>query len=181
MIMSSIACHQAIPRVGLSLFAAMSILALISPSYSQTLDEQERCTKRAKIVLEEHRKGIDGFLSEMTKSMPDFRVSSRLYLDMAHYNTKLRKCLMLTVEDVRTPGEAVTSHEVEYLLRDAYEDRSYAEASKKFQSASDDAEDKPIKPPVVEGWVSMRLGEHTNKQYKDITAFYREIEPLLTE
>jgi hypothetical protein len=178
--------QPAVLRAGLALFATISFVVPMSPSHSQTLDEQERCANRAKLVLDIDRKSIDAFVSAVTKRTSDYdNISSKLDLDMVHYNTKLRKCLMLTTLDGRTGGDEphyLWSHEVHYLLRDAYEDRVYAEATNKFQSALDDVVgDKPIKPPIVEGWVSMGLGEHSNKRYEDITAFYRELEPLLTE
>ena len=87
------------------------LVASVIPARSQTLDDQERCASQARNTFQQWEKDI--------KTGPFGGAASIISSDYeSHYNTKLKKCLML-METQTSTGNSAT-------LMDAYERRTYA-------------------------------------------------------
>jgi hypothetical protein len=102
-----------------SRFVVLLVVLIMSaiPARSQTLDDQERCASQARKAFQEResdsKKGPFGNLSETISS--DYE---------SHYNTKIKKCLML-IENTEW-SKTSTNTLVSATLMDAYERHVYA-------------------------------------------------------
>ena len=97
-------------RLNVILLVAMLVTSVI-PARSQTLDDQERCAAQAQKAFQQ--------LENERKTAPFANETSIISSDYeSHYNTKLKKCLML-IETQMSTGNLVT-------LMDAYERRGFA-------------------------------------------------------
>jgi hypothetical protein len=87
------------------------LVTSVIPARSQTLDDQERCAAQAQKAFQQ--------LENDRKTGPFANVGGIISSDYeSHYNTKLKKCLMLVETQASTGNSA--------MLMDAYERRTYA-------------------------------------------------------
>jgi hypothetical protein len=97
---------------------AAVLLASALPARSQTLDDQERCAAQARKAFQEwesdNKKGPVANLFQTLSS--DYE---------SHYNTKIKKCLML-IESTSTMASGNGNITTSAMLVDAYERHLYA-------------------------------------------------------
>ena len=100
-----------------SRFAALAAVLLAStiPARSQTPDDQERCAAQA-------RKAFQEWENEL-KKVPSVETLSSDY--ESHYNTKIRKCLIV-ISGLSTLASGKGSVTTSVTLMDAYERYVYA-------------------------------------------------------
>ena len=100
-------------RASVVLFASLTFTFSIVSAYAQSLEDQARCAAQA-------QKAFNEFEREW-KNDPANKAFKTLSTDyQSHYNTKLKKCLMLIT---MMGNQSQTS----VYLSDAYERRIYAE------------------------------------------------------
>jgi hypothetical protein len=93
---------------------AAALVTSVIPARSQALDDQERCAAQARNTFEEWKNDA--------KKGPLANIGTIISSDYeSHYNTKLKKCLML-MEATMSAGNTSNSA----TLMDAYERRVYA-------------------------------------------------------
>jgi hypothetical protein len=91
---------------------AIIIASSLAPSWGQTLQEQAICAQQAEKVFKAYNNA---------GSVPDYKPITSNY--QSHYNTNLRKCLILVDEMSELKGEMLTTSE----LLDAFENRQIAD------------------------------------------------------
>jgi hypothetical protein len=102
-----------------SYFVVLAAVLLVStiPARSQTLDDQERCAAQARKAFQEwEADSKKGPLGHLYETQSDYE---------SHYNTKVKKCLML-IENTSTPASGVGNISTSATLMDAYERHVYA-------------------------------------------------------
>lgn len=110
----AIRCREAAMRSRFAILAVALIGNAIS-AHSQTLDEQERCAAQARRAFQE--------VENQFKTQPLTQTISSDY--ESHYNTKIKKCLML-MERIDTLASGKGNITTTATLMDAYERHVYA-------------------------------------------------------
>jgi hypothetical protein len=95
-------------------FAMTVVLASAAPAYSQSLDLQEKCSTQARKAFIEYER------EDKAQSRGASKLISIDY--QSHYNTKIKKCLLL-LETLHALGNELSTS---VTLTDAYERRTYA-------------------------------------------------------
>ncbi len=97
---------------------AVVLLAIAIPARSQTLDDQERCASQARKAFQEWK--------NESKKGPGANLVETLSSDYeSHYNTKIKKCLIL-IEGSSTLASGKGNISTSATLMDAYERHVYA-------------------------------------------------------